>query len=123
MGKIFDFLERSKLFARDIFALLDKVPKVAQNVEGAGQLYRSAPAVASEYNEATHSLGPRDRLMKLRAARREAAECKIFLELLKCPPAFHEERVRLCGESQELTNILSAMIVKAEKSERGRNRK
>ena len=123
MGKIFDFLERSKAFARDIFALLENVPKVAQNVEGADQLYRAAPAVASEYNEAIHSLGPRDRLMKLRAARREAAECKIFLELLKCPPAFHEERVRLCGESQELTNILSAMIVKAEKSAQGKNRK
>ena len=70
--------------------------------------------MATNYNEATDSLGKRDRLMKLRTSRREANESKFFLDLLLCPPEIMQERKRLSDEARELTNILSSMIVKAE---------
>lgn len=114
MAKVFDFLERCKNFARDVFELLEKVPKRAQNIRISDQLYRCAPSVGANYNEATDSLGKRDRLMKLRTSRREANESRYFLDLLSCPADVSGERERLSREAQELTNILSSMIVKVE---------
>lgn len=120
MVKVFDFLERCKLFARDVFALLEKVPKTGQNIRISDQLYRCAPSVGANYNEATDSLGKKDRLMKLRTSRREASESKYFLDLLSCPRELLQERQGLSHEALELTNILSAMLAKAEGSSRGR---
>ncbi len=114
MASVFDFLERCKVFAKDVFALLEKVPKKGPNVRISDQLYRCAPSVGSNYNEAADSLGKRDRLMKLRTSRREASESKYFLELLYCSGGLVQERERLCKEAQESGNILSSMIVKAE---------
>ncbi len=112
--KIFDLLERCKNFASDVFALLEKVPKKSQNIRIADQLYRCAASVGANYNEATDSLGKRDRLMKLRTSRREASESKYFLDLLNCPADIVGEQQRLSQEARELTNILSSMIVKTE---------
>lgn len=114
MAKIFDFLERCKQFAKDVFALLQKVPMRGQNLRISDQLYRCVPSVGANYNEAADSLGKRDRLMKLRTSRREASESKFFLDLLYCPAELIEERGRLSQEAVELTNILSSMIVKAD---------
>jgi len=114
VARVFDFLERCKAFAADVFALLEKVPRRGQNVRISDQLYRCAPSVGSNYKEATDSLGKRDRLMKLRTSRREASESKYFLELLYSSDGLAQERQRLCQEAQELGNILSAMIVKTE---------
>lgn len=113
--KVFDFLERCKIFAGDVFALLEKVPKRGQNNRIADQLYRCAASVGANYNEASDSLGKKDRLMKLRISRREASESKYFLDLLLCIDDQNQERKRLSQEAQELTNILSAMITKADK--------
>ena len=115
MTKVFDFLERCKIFAGDVFALLEKVPKRGQNNRVADQLYRCAASVGANYNEASDSLGKRDRLMKLRTSRREAGESKYFLDLLHCVEDVNLERQRLSKEAQELSNILSAMIRKADK--------
>jgi len=116
---VFDFLERCTIFAHDVFALLDKVPKKGQNIRIADQLYRCAPSVGANYNEAADSLGKRDRLMKLRTSRREANESKFFLSLLYCPGDLANEQQRLGAEAQELTNILSSMIAKAETRKAG----
>lgn len=123
MARVFDFLKRCKMFARDVFGLLEKVSKKGQNVRIADQLFRCAPSVGANYNEATDSLGRRDRLMKLRTSRREAGESRYFLDLLNCPEDLLRERQRLCQEAQELSNILSAMIVKAEGRREDRNGK
>ena len=115
MSRVFDFLERCKVFAKDVFALLERVPRRGQNIRISDQLYRCAPSIGSNYNEATDSLGKKDRLMKLRTSRREASESKYFLDLLYCGGDLAQERQRLSQEAQELGNILSAMITKAER--------
>lgn len=57
MARIFDFLERCKQFAKDVFALLQRVPMRGQNIRLSDQLYRCAPSVGANYNEAADSLG------------------------------------------------------------------
>jgi four helix bundle protein len=112
---VYDFLERCKTFALGVFSLLEKVPKTSRNIRISDQLYRCVPSVGANYNEAADSLGKRDRLMKLKTSRREASESKFFLDLLYCPADLKNERAKWSQEARELTNILSAMIVKAER--------
>lgn len=50
MARVFDFLERCKMFAKDVFVLLEKVPKRGQNIRITDQLYRCASSVGANYN-------------------------------------------------------------------------
>lgn len=117
MPRVFDFLERSRIFSQDVFRFLERVPKRGQNTRLCDQLYRCVPSIGANYNEATDSLGRRDRLMKLRTSRREANESRFFLDLLLCTEDMIAERSQLSQEARELANILSSMIAKAEAKE------
>ena len=110
--RIADFEERTFRFAQDVRAFVKQLPRTLSNREDVIQLIRASGSVAANYIEANDSLGKRDFLMRLRIARKEAKECRLFLRLVDLQENLQlkETRRRLCQEAVELKLILSAMI-------------
>ena len=106
-----DLEERTFRFAKDIRKFVSEVPKNPSNLEDIPQLVRASGSTAANYLEANDSLGKKDFLMRLRIARKEAKEARLFLRLLDCEGAIQiEERSRLVKEAMELKLILSTII-------------
>lgn len=114
-----DFEERSFRFAKQVRGFTRRLPKTEENREDIPQLVRASGSTASNYVEANDALGKKDLLFRLRIARKEAKESRLFLKLVDCggDNDLETERTRLVQEAQELKLILSAMIIN---SERGR---
>lgn len=80
-----------------------------------GQLTGSAGSIGANYREANDALGKKDFLNRLRIARKEAKETLHWLELLvEANPNEKDETRKLWKEAEELKNILSAIITKAD---------
>lgn len=109
-----DLEERTYLFAENVRRLARKLPKTDTNREDLPQLIRSSASTAANYLEANDALGRKDFLMRLRIARKEAKESRLFLRLLECNNDEHEnERSTLVQEALELKLILSAILQKS----------
>jgi four helix bundle protein len=80
-----------------------------------GQVVGAAGSVGANYREANDALGKRDFVQRLKIARREAKECSHWLELISEANEEHQTKISpLIRECEELKNILSAIINKAE---------
>ena len=79
-----------------------------------GQVVGAAGSVGANYREANDALGKRDFIQHLKIARREAKESLHWLELILEANANTPEVEPLIRESEELKNILSAIILKSE---------
>jgi four helix bundle protein len=77
-------------------------------------LGRSSGSVAANYLEANEALTAKDRKHRMRIARKEAKESRLWLRLLDSgeSTAVMQERDALAQEATELMNILSAIIRK-----------
>ncbi len=107
-----DMEERTFEFAEDVRGLLKQLPRTEGNAEDIPQLVRASGSVAANYIEGNDSLGKKDFLMRMRIARKEAKESRLFLRLIDCGQreGLEEERDRLVRESVALKLILSAII-------------
>jgi four helix bundle protein len=78
------------------------------------QLIRSACSIGANYIEANDSLGEKDKLMRMKIARKEARETVYWLELLNNLKDIPDNLVidNLYNEAGELKNILSSIIIK-----------
>src|SRR6056297_4175341 len=95
--------ERTYIFAQNVRRLARKLPKTDTNREDLPQLIRSSGSTAANYLEANDALEKKGFLMRLRIARKEAKESRLFLRLLECPEDEHEnERGALAQEALEL---------------------
>lgn len=110
MDRPYDLRDRTRLFAKEVFALTKRALPTAVNTEVVRQLIRSAGSVGANYLEAGDHLGGRDFLMKLRTAKREARESDYWLDLIELSDDADPERQRMRQEAIELVKILSAMI-------------
>ena len=109
-----DLEERTFQFAQRVRSLTRKLPTNPTNSEDVPQLIRSSGSVAANYLEANDSLGKKDFLMRLRIARKEAKEARLFLRLLDCQePETNKERSSLAQEALEIKLILSAILQKS----------
>ncbi len=107
--------ERTTEFARNIIRLCKNLPQDRINNQLVGQIVRSAGSVGANYREANEALGKKDFAHRLRIARKEAKETQHWLELIE--EANHDlsgKMNNLFRETQEIRNILSAIIVKAQ---------
>lgn len=75
------------------------------------QVVRSGTSIGANYREANDKLGKKDFANRLRIARKEAKETSYWLELIKLNND-SEETNWLIQETNELRNILSAIITK-----------
>ncbi len=71
--------------------------------------------MGANYREANDSLGKKDFIQRLKIARREAKESLHWLELILEANVNKEVEIKpIIKESEELKNILSAIIAKTE---------
>lgn len=113
MTKTYNLEERTYEFARDCRFLIAKLPKTIQNIEDGKQLVRSSGSVAANYIEANEKLGEKDFIFRIKIARKEAKESKLWLRLLKSQnEKFTNEITELFNEADQLRRILSSIINK-----------
>ena len=117
MSPIYDLEKRTTEFGRAAVALCRSLPRDPINDRLIGQLVGSAGSIGANYREANDALGKKDFVQRLKIARREAKECQHWLELLlEANPSRSGEFEQLERETEELKNILSAIIAKSKSS-------
>lgn len=106
----FDLEERTFLFARDVIAFVNALPRTVSNIEIAKQLVRAAGSVGANYIEANESLGRKDFLMRIKISRKESKESRYWLRLVSCRPETELTQAKLVQESTELMKIFGAIL-------------
>jgi four helix bundle protein len=86
------------------------------NLEYMKQVVRSSGSVAANYIEAVENLGIADERMKLKISRKEAKESTHWLDLMLTygDIELDKERLKVMDESNQITKILSNIIIKVE---------
>jgi len=106
--KKYDLEDRTFEFARSVREYCSRLPKNTHNYEDGKQVIRSSGSVGANYIEANDSFSSKDRILRLKIAKKEARESEYWLKLLKAP-------VELIQESKELSLILATIIDKLSK--------
>jgi four helix bundle protein len=110
--KLYDLEDRTLKFAKDVFALVDKLPQTLSNIEISKQLIRSSGSVGANYIEANESLGKKDFAMHIKISRKESKESRYWLQLVICKKEDEGEQKRLIQEATELMKIFGAILEK-----------
>ncbi|MEL1252886.1 four helix bundle protein [Flavobacterium sp. DGU38] len=116
MNKPYDLEERTFLFAKECRIYVRTLSKTISNIEDGKQLVRSSGSIGANYIEANEKLGDKDLIFRLKIARKEAKESKLWLRLLH--ELNSDQRIlsdSLLFEVEELRKILSAIITKTTK--------
>src|SRR5687768_10347986 len=113
-SKRYDLEERTELFAKRVRAFIKTLPRTVTNVNDARQLGRASGSVAANYLEANEAISRKDFYHRLRIARKEAKETRLFLRLVDVghDPEVEREAAALAQEATELMNILGAILRK-----------
>jgi len=112
-AKPYSLDQRTLQFAREVFAFVKTVTLDVPCKAVATQLVRSSGSIGANYIEANDSLGKKDFVMRLRICRKEAKECRYWLQLMNLPENLLKPREELIQEATELVKIFSAIIRKA----------
>ncbi|VTR91129.1 Marine sediment metagenome DNA, contig: S01H1_S07457 OS=marine sediment metagenome GN=S01H1_35571 PE=4 SV=1: 23S_rRNA_IVP [Gemmata massiliana] len=114
--KVYDLEERTFLFAKDVREFVKTLPRSIANFEDIKQLVRSSGSVGANYIETNEALSAKDRVVRVRIARKEAKESRYWLRLVDVgtSEAVATARMSLIQEAVELTNILAAILRKLE---------
>ncbi|OGM03529.1 hypothetical protein A2715_02655 [Candidatus Woesebacteria bacterium RIFCSPHIGHO2_01_FULL_39_32] len=113
-NKKYDLEERTLEFSKNGIRFCKGLPKNTINFNLINQLVRSSTSIGANYREANDSLGKKDFIHKLRIARKESKETIYWLELIiEANPDKTKIANDLLKESEELRNILSAIINKS----------
>jgi four helix bundle protein len=114
--KVYDLEERTFLFAQDVRGFVKTLPRIISNYEDIKQLVRSAGSVGANYIEANDALSAKDRVMRIKIARKEAKETRYWLRLVDvgANQTVIDARAALVQEVVELMNILAAILRKLE---------
>jgi four helix bundle protein len=80
------------------------------------QLARASGSVAANYIKANEALSKKDFVHRLKIARKECKEPRLWLRLVdtRDEPSLESQRVTLLQECQEIRSILSAIVKKSE---------
>jgi len=112
--KQYDLEDRTFKFAQDIRLFVKQLPKIQSNLEDIKQLIRSSGSIAANYIEANEAISKKDFLMRIKIARKEAKESRLWLRLLIVEdPALSRQRDAFVKEAGELMMILSSIMRKS----------
>ena len=106
----YDLEDRTLLFAKNVIAFVNSLPRTLPNAEISKQLVRSAGSVGANYIEANEALGKKDFLMKIRISRKESKESRFWLELAHCDGESKRIQESLKQEATELMKIFGAIL-------------
>src|SRR5215204_2275576 len=81
-AKPYDLEQRTELFAKRVRSFVKRLPHSLTNVDDVRQMGRASGSVAANYIEANEALSRKDLLLRLRIARREAKETRLWLRLI-----------------------------------------
>ena len=114
MVKIFELEDRTLRFSTEILILSKALFGDAISKELIIQLVRSSGSVGANYREANEAISKKDRLHRLKIARKECKESTYWLELIKSyyAPEILQKIDPLIDESHQIRKILSAIINK-----------
>lgn len=112
--QIYDLEERTFQFARAVRMLVKTLPRNVSCLEDCRQLVRASGSVGANYIEASEALSRKDFLLRIRISRKESKESAYWLRLISETHELNQgETVKdLIREAQELTRILSAIVLK-----------
>jgi four helix bundle protein len=104
--------DRTERFAKNVRAMVRKLPRTISNAEDVKQLVRSSGSVAANYIEANEAISRKDFAMRIKYCRKEAKESRLFLALLDKgnTPSLENERMSLIQEAQELKLIFASIL-------------
>ena len=113
-GRPYDLEERTAVFAERVRQYVKPLPRTIANIEDIKQVIRASGSVGANYIEANEALSAKDRVVRMKIARKEAKESRYWLRLLDVgsDPRSETERQALRQEAFELMNILAAIIRK-----------
>lgn len=113
-SKPYDLEERTYLFARRCRELVKKLPRTLANVEDGRQLIRSSGSVAANYVEANEAISRKDFVLRVRIARKEAKESRLWLRLCEVGnnPVSQDGPRDLMAEAVELVKIFTSILEK-----------
>ena len=114
-SKHYDLEERTFLFAKNVRALVKKLPKTIINIEDGKQLVKASGSVGANYIEANESLSKKDFYYRVKICRKESKESIFFLRLIDLGNDLdlEEERKVLIQEATELMKIFGSIIAKS----------
>jgi four helix bundle protein len=115
-AKVYDLEERTYLFAKQVRAFVKHLPRSISNFEDSKQLVRASGSVGANYIEVNEALSAKDRVVRVKIARKEAKESRYWLRLVDTGTLAQTEttRAELIQEATELMNILAAILRKLE---------
>ncbi|MFA5105255.1 MAG: four helix bundle protein [Candidatus Margulisiibacteriota bacterium] len=116
--KIFDIGERTKEFAVRIVRFCSKMDNSIASREIAKQLIRSGTSVGANLQEASGSISKKEFISKVGISRKEAKETTYWLDIIQRSKLLKnqqnvQELSSLLIESEEISKILSSIIIKA----------
>lgn len=113
--KRYDLEERTFLFAKNVRALVKKLPKTIINIEDGKQLVKASGSVGANYIEANESLSKKDFYYRVKICRKESKESRYFLRLLDLEnnTGLGMEKDALIKEATELMKIFGSIITKS----------
>ncbi|MBM3208805.1 four helix bundle protein [Candidatus Shapirobacteria bacterium] len=115
----FDLEERTEIFFLRVIRLCQKIPVNPITSRPIEQAVGSAGSLGANYREATEAESKRDFLHKIKIARKEAKESKLWLKGLQVATnSADPEFALLIQEAQEFVFIFSSIINKAKKAEK-----
>lgn len=115
MAKGFDLEKRTTEFAKSVIRACKDLPRNPMNDRLVGQITGASGSVGANYREANDALGKKDFVQRLKIARREAKESCHWLDIILEANTNKADEIKpLIKEAEELKNILSAIINKAQ---------
>lgn len=116
--KVFNLLNRTKLFARQARAFAKKIPFSRVTSSDVEQFIRSTGSIGANYIEAQEACSRNDFRYRIRICRKEAKESLYWLDVMKdnIPHQLEFEREKLAKEADELIRIFVTIAKSLEKS-------
>ena len=113
MKKEFDLEKRTTEFEKSVIRLCKSLSKNPINDRLISQVVGASGFIGANYREANDALGKKDIVLRMKIARREAKESQHWLELILEANLNRKTDIdSLLKESEELTKILSAILLK-----------
>ena len=114
--KQYDVEDRTCIFAKNVRAFVNQIPKTLANIEDTKQVVRASGSVGANYIEANESLSKKDFVLRIKICRKEAKESRYWLRLIDTgnDSTVQNARDKLVQEAIELTSIFGAILRKSE---------
>ncbi|MGJ8725330.1 MAG: four helix bundle protein [Roseibacillus sp.] len=113
-GTQYELEERTYQFAVSVRRVLSEQDLPPVCWEDSKQLLRSSGSVGANYIEANDSLSQRDKIYRMRVARKEAAESRHWARLLSqtLPASLRNDMATIEDEADQLARILTTIVKK-----------